>query len=82
MIDIVDAEHRKRANDIINAVAVYRKAEDMINIGAYVKGSNPEIDHAIGMIDRINKFLSQDIGENVGFEEGRAQLLALFESQE
>ena len=81
MIDIVDAEHRKRANDIINAVAVYRKAEDMINIGAYVKGSNPEIDRAIGMIDRINQFLSQDIGENVGFEEGRAQLLALFESQ-
>jgi len=81
MIDIVDAEHRKRANDIINAVAVYRKAEDMINIGAYVKGSNPEIDHAISMIDRINQFLSQDIGENVGFEEGRAQLLALFESQ-
>ncbi|MBN2397384.1 MAG: flagellar protein export ATPase FliI [Deltaproteobacteria bacterium] len=79
MIDIVDKEHRKRANDIINAVATYRKAEDMINIGAYVEGSNPEIDHAIRMIDIINAFLRQDIDEKVGFEEGRAQLLALFD---
>jgi len=79
MIDIVDKEHRKRANDIINAVATYRKAEDMINIGAYVEGSNPEIDNAIRMIDIINAFLRQDIDEKVGFEEGRAQLLALFD---
>ena len=79
MIDIVDKDHRKRANDIINAVATYHKAEDMINIGAYVEGSNPEIDDAIRMRDAINSFLMQDIHEKVGFEEGRAQLLALFD---
>jgi len=79
MIDIVDKDHRKRANDVINAVATYHKAEDMINIGAYVEGSNPEIDDAIRMKDTINSFLMQDIHEKVGFEEGRAQLLALFD---
>ncbi len=79
MIDIVDKDHRKRASDVINAVATYRKAEDMITIGAYVEGSNPEIDKAIRMRERINAFLMQDIHEKVGFEEGRAQLLALFE---
>ena len=79
MIDIVDKDHRKRANDIINAVATYHKAEDMIHIGAYVEGSNPEIDDAIRMRDAINSFLMQDIHEKVGFEEGRAQLLALFD---
>jgi flagellum-specific ATP synthase len=79
MIDIVDKEHRQRANDVINIVATYRKAEDMINIGAYVEGSNPEIDNAIRMIDMINAFLRQEIDEKIGFEEGRAQLLALFD---
>lgn len=79
MIDIVDKDHRKRANDVINAVATYKKAEDMINIGAYVEGSNPEIDNAVRMIDIINAFLRQEMDETVGFEEGRAQLLALFD---
>jgi flagellum-specific ATP synthase len=79
MIDIVSGEQRRRANDLLNIVATYRKAEDLINIGAYVAGSNPEIDHAIKMIDRVNAFLRQDMNEKVSFEESRRQLLALFQ---
>ncbi len=79
MIDIVDKKHRKRANDVLNIVATYRKAEDLINIGAYVEGSNPEIDNAIRMIDKVNSFLRQDIEEKIGFEESKRQLLALFD---
>ncbi|MCD6153928.1 MAG: flagellar protein export ATPase FliI [Syntrophobacterales bacterium] len=79
MIDLVDDKHRKRANDIINTIATYKKAEDLINIGAYVEGSNPEIDNAIKMIGRINSFLRQDIDEKVSFEESKKQLLALFD---
>ena len=67
------------ANDIINIIATYKKAEDLINIGAYVEGSNPEIDNAIKMTGRINSFLSQDIEEKIGFEETKEQLLALFD---
>jgi len=78
MIDLVDEKHRKRANDIINTIATYKKAEDLINIGAYVEGSNPEIDNAIKMTGRINSFLRQEIGEKVGFKESKEQLLALF----
>lgn len=78
MIDIVDAEQKKTANRIINATAVYRKAEDLINIGAYVAGSNPEIDFSIKMMDRINNFLKQDIEEKAGFEESRKAMAALF----
>lgn len=78
MIDIVDKDHRVRAGDIINSVATYKKAEDMINIGAYVDGNNPEIDKAIRMKDDIDAFLRQDVDEKVGFKESRAQLLALF----
>jgi flagellum-specific ATP synthase len=78
MIDIVTGEQRKRANDLMNIIATYRKAEDLINIGAYVAGSNPEIDHALKMIDRVNTYLRQDMNEKVSFEESRMQLLALF----
>ena len=78
MHDIVDDEHRRKANDVINAVATYRKAEDLINIGAYVAGSNAQIDFAIRMIDKINGFLQQDIHESVNFEEMKKQLFALF----
>ena len=79
MIDIVDGEQRKRANDLLNIIATYRKAEDLVNIGAYVAGSSPEIDYAIRMIDRVNGFLKQDMNEKVGFEESRRQLFALFQ---
>ena len=80
MIDLVNDEHRKKANDVLNIMATYRKAEDLINIGAYVEGSNPEIDNAIKMIDRVNSFLKQDIDEKIGFTESKEQLLTLFES--
>lgn len=79
MHDIVDEDHRRKANDILNAVATYRKAEDLINIGAYVEGSNARIDFAIRMIDKINTFLQQDINESVSFEETKTQLFALLD---
>jgi flagellum-specific ATP synthase len=80
MIDIVDDEHRRLAGKVVNLLATYKKAEDLINIGAYVHGSNPEIDYAITMIDRINRFLMQDINEKIDFQKSKAELRALFES--
>jgi len=77
MIDIVDPAQKKKANDLLNIVATYKKAEDLINIGAYVSGSNAEIDYAIKMIDRVNAFLRQDIGERIDFSQAKKQLLAL-----
>jgi len=77
MIDIVDDSHRKKANDILNIMATYKKAEDLINIGAYVNGSNPEIDYAIQMIDRVNSYLRQDFNEEVSFKESIEQLISL-----
>ena len=78
MIDIVDAEHKAKANDLMNIIATHKKAEDIINIGAYVKGSNPAIDYAIRMMDRVNAYLRQDIGEKIDFAQAKEQLLALF----
>jgi flagellum-specific ATP synthase len=50
-------------------MAVYKQAEDIINIGAYAKGSNPKIDQAIGVYDRIVSFLRQKIDEPAAYEE-------------
>lgn len=78
MIDIVDAEHKKRANDVMNIIATYKKAEDIINIGAYVSGSNPGIDYAVKMVDKVNAFLCQNIDEQIDFEQAKRQLIELF----
>jgi flagellum-specific ATP synthase len=79
MNDIVDEQHRQLAKKIVNVLATYKKAEDLINIGAYVQGSNPDIDYAIVMVDRVNRFLRQDIGEKIDFQETKKQMLSLFE---
>ncbi|NLN39995.1 MAG: flagellar protein export ATPase FliI [Smithella sp.] len=79
MIDIVDAQHKTKANDLMNILATHKKAEDIINIGAYVKGSNPSIDYAIRMVDKVNEYLRQDIGEKIDFTQAKQQLLALFD---
>ncbi len=77
MVDIVDKEQKNKAGELLNIVATYKKAEDLINIGAYVQGSNPGIDHAVKMIDKVNAFLRQNIGERVEYEAAKTQLLEL-----
>jgi flagellum-specific ATP synthase len=80
MDDIIDSEQRQYANKLKETLAIYRKAEDLINIGAYVAGSNPKIDYAIEMIEKINRYLKQDIDETTDFAESISQLAQLFES--
>lgn len=63
MIDIVPREHLEAARRLQHHVAVFRRAQDLINIGAYKHGSNRAIDRAIAMIERIEQFLRQDIDE-------------------
>ncbi|OPL15462.1 MAG: flagellar protein export ATPase FliI [delta proteobacterium MLS_D] len=77
MADIVDDEHRHKASELMDIMAAYRKAEDLINIGAYVTGSNPRIDRAVAMIDRIQNFLRQDINESADFASSKQSLFEL-----
>ena len=77
--DVTTSEHRGCASRLKEALATYKKAEDLINIGAYVKGSNPQIDHSIEMIDRINEYLKQDTKERVSLEESIGQIEELFQ---
>ena len=78
MDDIVEPQHKHNAHRLKQTLATYRKAEDLINIGAYAAGSNPKIDYAINMIDKINSYLQQPIAETVILEDCISQLDALF----
>ncbi|MCP4219415.1 MAG: FliI/YscN family ATPase [bacterium] len=77
MSEIADSRHKSAAGVLRELMAVYREAEDLINIGAYVKGSNPKIDQAIAFIEKINGFLRQAVGEKVDFKSTQEQLLAI-----
>jgi flagellum-specific ATP synthase len=61
MVDVVSDKHRDLAGDARKALAVYSENEDLINIGAYVKGSSPEIDNSIKRVPQLNQFLQQDV---------------------
>jgi flagellum-specific ATP synthase len=69
MPNIVDEEHLLAALRFKEILATYRNSEDLINIGAYARGTNPHIDLAITKIDFFNKFLKQRTTERATFEE-------------
>jgi flagellum-specific ATP synthase len=79
MGDIVTPEQMEFRNKLVSVMATYRRSEDLINIGAYVVGSNPNIDYAIKKIPEIHSFLRQKVGEKVPHAEAFRQLKALFQ---
>ena len=74
MMDVVPQAQAKNANKIKEILATYYESEDLINIGAYVKGSNPKIDHALAMIDQVFDFNKQDVFEKTSFEQSVQRL--------
>jgi len=79
MKDVVSQDHWARGIELKSLLAAYSEAEDLINIGAYARGSNPQIDRALQFIEPINRFLRQDVGFSGGFEEHVQQLMKLLE---
>ncbi|MCL1820896.1 MAG: flagellar protein export ATPase FliI [Oscillospiraceae bacterium] len=74
MPDIADKDHYRQANKIKSLISVQRDAQDLINIGAYVAGSNPEIDVAIKMTPKINDILVQTIDDYTSFDDTLVKL--------
>ena len=61
MRDVSEPDHIALREKAVNIMASYKKAEDMITIGAYVDGSDPQIDLAKKLMPRINQFLRQNM---------------------
>ncbi len=68
MPDLVPESYLQKAGKIREWLSTYNKAEDMLNIGAYVKGSNPKIDVALKKIDSVFSFLIQHINDHTHLE--------------
>ncbi len=82
MIDIVDTKHVAAARAMAEMLATYKKAEDLINIGAYQAGSNAKIDKSIAMKPAIEYYLKQDTADASDFKESIEALTLLFGDQD
>jgi flagellum-specific ATP synthase len=78
MSSIVTKEHKAAAGKLKTVLATYQDAEDLINIGAYKNGSNPDIDHAIAKIKEVNAFLQQDVNSKMEFQDEISILMEIF----
>ncbi|MCX7885545.1 MAG: flagellar protein export ATPase FliI [Caloramator sp.] len=77
MPEIADEEHRKKAGELRDIISTYKESEDLINIGAYQKGSNKKIDRAIELIDDIESFLKQGMKEYSSYKETYERILSI-----
>jgi flagellum-specific ATP synthase len=77
MSDVTAKEHRAAAGKLLNAMAVFADAEDMVNLGAYVRGTNPQLDQAIALHPEVDKFLIQGVDEKSGIKETLDRVNAL-----
>ncbi|MBP3887120.1 MAG: flagellar protein export ATPase FliI [Cellulosilyticum sp.] len=74
MGNIASSEHKKLAGEIKKQMAIYKESEDLINVGAYNRGSSAEIDLAIDKMPFINNFLCQTVGDKVAFNDTLGQM--------
>jgi len=77
MTDLADKEQIAAAGRFKDALATYQRNEDMINLGAYQRGANPEIDRAIELYPHLMNFLKQPFDEPVPMAQAREMLIRL-----
>jgi flagellum-specific ATP synthase len=68
MLDVVGTTHQELARELRSILGTYRDAEDLVNIGAYAPGSNPEIDRALRLMPLVEAFTQQGLFEESPFE--------------
>jgi flagellum-specific ATP synthase len=78
MNEIVDSGHQLHAEEFKKNLATYQSSEDLINIGAYKKGTNKEIDHAVRMYPLIQQYLKQGVYEPSAYDNSIRQLHSIF----
>lgn len=81
MTQVTEAEQKDAATRLRSVLATYKKAEDLINIGAYVKGSNERIDDALSHVDKVNDFLRQGTADAFSFGETVSLLRSVFAAE-
>jgi len=77
--DVTGKAVQEAGNKLISCLATFKRVEDMVNIGAYARGSNPEIDASLDLITPIGSYLQQRVDENEGLEQSWQRLQALMQ---
>ncbi len=77
MPSVTEPEHRERAALLRRLMAVYARSEDLVRIGAYKPGSDPDLDRALRAREAMRTFLTQDVHEQVRFADSLHRLAAL-----
>lgn len=75
--DLATKEERALVQRAVAALSVYRKSKDMVELGAYRAGSNPELDAAVRLAPELDRFLCQELDETVSRDEAMARLKAI-----
>lgn len=74
---VVEPTHKQHASLMRRLMAVYARSEDLVRIGAYKAGSDPDLDRALRARGAIRSFLTQDSEERVHFTDSVRRLAAL-----
>lgn len=80
MSSVISKDHKLVVNYLRDLLAAYRQNEDLINVGAYVMGSNDRVDKALKIYQQLMSFLRQDIDETMKLEDCVTQLVKLSQS--
>lgn len=75
--DIASPEHKSAVARLKELMSAYNKSKDLINIGAYVRGSDPKIDKAMHIMPHFEAFLKQDVNAKADFNQTIAELVQL-----
>lgn len=75
--DVTDREFSKAARKLRAIMATHADVQDMLRIGAYTRGMDPQVDKALELMPKVEKFLRQDVGERSSFEETKAGLFQI-----
>ena len=79
MKDVVSPAHWERSLEIKSLLSAHAEAEDLINIGAYVRGSNPRIDRAMEFVEPIGAFMRQAVDESEGYRVHVQRVMGILE---
>src|SRR5277367_6781700 len=74
---LASAEQKQAVQKVRETMSAYQRSEDLINLGAYTGGSNPQLDAAIRVRPQLNEFLKQEAAANAPIDQTLAQLEAL-----
>ncbi len=79
MTDIVSIDHRDAANTFKRIYSIYQRNRDLISVGAYEPGSDPNIDLAIQAMPELERFLQQSLEDAVQLDDSILDLMNLFD---